>query len=297
MFTHFSNNLKGMILGLISFGAFAVSDATSKWLTVDYSTFQIMGLNNLFALLLVLILAPFWGGYRSVLKTRAPWAHAGRSICNVFISLTIITVFAHLQLATIYTLLFVSPFISTLLVIPLFQEQVSARGWISIIGGFVGVLIVLRPGFGEANIWLFVALLATLFIAGMWLCARALPEGENPLTLAVYPLLMNICVGVPIMLYSEGLPMAQDLIFFALCGCMLVLGLITGAEAFRLGKTSLVSPLHYTQMLWGIMFGFVLFGDVPDFWTLVGAVFIIGSGIFLIVSEGKVASPYEADHI
>jgi drug/metabolite transporter (DMT)-like permease len=282
-----SNNAKGLILGLISFAVFSVADAGGKWLTQSYTMPQIVGWEGLFALLCIAACAPFMGGYRLLFQTQRLDLHIGRAVCNLSITALIVLAFAHLQLATIYTLLFISPFISTLLAIPLFKEKVSIHGWAAIAVGFAGVLVIVRPGLVELNLWLLLPLVITLFIAGLWLFSRALPENENLLTLAVYPALFNFAVMLPISLYMSGMPALSDIPIFAGCGAMIMLGLITGATAFRIAKTSVVSPLHYTQMVWGIILGYLLFGDVPDMWTWAGAALIIGSGIYLLEIERR----------
>lgn len=296
MFAQLPRNTQAILLGILSFAAFAVSDATGKLLTDHYDVWQIIAWNALFTAGLILVASFFMQGPKVIAQTKCLKVHLLRGFCNLGVSILIVLAFMQLQLAVIYTLLFVAPFISSLLAVVFFREKLSIHGVLAICGGFTGVLVVMRPGVEALNLWLFIPLATTLFVSGLWLLSRLVPEDEPMLNLAFYPSTFNLVITLPISLYTAGLPGVYDLPYFFLCGIMLVTGLISGTYAFRMGKTSVISPLHYTQMLWGIVFGYLIFADVPDFWTLIGAVIIIGSGLYLIFKETRMTK-FEADHV
>jgi drug/metabolite transporter (DMT)-like permease len=291
-----SSNLKGIILAIIGFSAFAMTDATVKFLSLEYHVLEILFWEAAFAVMLSILLSPWLGGLARTFRTKRRKIHLGRSLCNTAIGVLVTFAFAKLPLATCYTLIFVAPFVTTLLAVPVYKEKISRHCWLAIIAGFSGVLLVLRPGFAEIDPWLLLPLLSTLFIAGLFLFARALPEDESLHSLAFYPALSSVIFMAPFTVVLGHIPDWHALALFALAGSGVVLGLITTAMAFRIAKASVVSPLHYSQMLWAIGFGYVLFGDIPDIWTVAGATIIIGSGLYLISHERK-AAIYGPDHL
>ncbi len=296
MFGNLSNNFKGIILALIGFSAFAVADATSKYLVQSYHFLQIIGITAIIMLASLLILSPFLGGLKQTFKTQKLFIHTARGILNIFVSIAIVIAFSKLPLTSVYTLIFATPFVVTLLAIPVYKEHVNIHGWISIALGFAGVLVVLRPGFADIDPWLFLPLLCVVFIGVGFLFVRALTRKETLLSLALFPVLANFIFITPLSFIFFDLPLLTDLPLFFLSSCAIILGLITTARAFRIAKTSIVSPVHYSQIIWAVGLGYFIFGDLPDFWTMIGATIIIGSGFYLIETERR-AMKYPADHV
>jgi len=295
MFSNLSENIKGILLALLGYSAFAVSDAMAKYLSQYYAVVQIIGTVAIFTCALIVLISPFWkGGLRRALKTRHLKIHAVRGFCNIMISFLIVMSFAHLPLALVYTLVFTAPFITTLLAIPIFGEKVDPHGWAAIALGFAGTLIVFRPGFAFIDPMLILPPIVAIFVAGLHLAARALPKDEPYLTLAIFPALANLIIFAPPVFMFYELPDMKFIPVFLLQGIMLIIGFICVTRAFRLGKSSVVGPMHYTQILWGAGFGYLLFADLPDIWTVTGGAFIVGSGIYLIMCERR---RYPPDHI
>ena len=287
LFLQLNNNFKGITLAIAGFSAFAISDATSKWLSHQYEPLQVVGMNALFAMITILVFAPFLGGLSNTLKTKKLHIHAGRSACNIILSILIVIAFSKLSLIAIYTLLFITPFVTTLLAIPIYKERVDKHGWIAIAIGFAGVLVVLRPGISDINQWLFLPLSMTLFVSILFLLARKLPNDETLLSLAFFPILTNFVIITPITFILYKFPPISHIFAFVICGITVVFGLICTTCAFRIAKASIISPIHYSQILWGIGFGYFLFEDIPDMWTLIGSAIIISSGIYLIEIERR----------
>ena len=148
MFDHLSNNFKGIILAIMGFSSFALADANAKYLTTLYEPAHVVGIVAIFSSSICLMLSPFLGGLKKTLRTKKLKFHLGRGILNVIVSLLIVLAFSKLTLAGTYSMVFMMPLIATLLAIPLFKEHVSKHGWIAIIGGFIGVLVVVQPRCG-----------------------------------------------------------------------------------------------------------------------------------------------------
>ena len=287
MFKQSSNNLTAIILAITGFSAFSVSDASSKWLTGHYPPLQVIGFVAVFSFATAMLLSPALGGIRKTLKTRNLRVHLARGILNAVISLLIVTAFSHMPIALVYTLVFITPLLTTLFAIPVYGEKVHKSGWIAIATGFAGVLVVLRPGFTAIDVTLFLPLLAAVLISFLFLLARGIKKEDPLISLPLFPVTANFVLIMPVAAYLHGLPGLQHLPFFMLSGVTVVIGLTCTAQAFRMAKASLISPFLYSQMIWAVFFGYVLFADTPDPWTLTGAAIIIGSGIYLIETERR----------
>lgn len=281
------NNCKAIILAIAGFAAFSISDACTKWLTDYYSVFQIMGIKAAFVMGMMLALSPLLGGLKKTLKTRRKRTHIARGLVNTALGVAVTASFAHLPMAQAYTLFFIAPILTTLLAIPVFKEHMHKQGWIAIAAGFTGVLIILRPGFGETNPWLFAALVAALLIALLFLLAKALDERETLLSLPFFPVLSDLLLVLPFVWPVLFHLTPAHIPLFALSSIMLIIGFVTVSFAFRIANSAIVGPFHYTQILWAVLFGYFIFGDLPDRWTIIGGTLIIASGIYLIETERR----------
>ncbi|MBK9584504.1 MAG: DMT family transporter [Alphaproteobacteria bacterium] len=287
MLSGLSTTQKGIFLAICGFSAFSVSDASCKWLAQSYSVSAVIAYTSLFSVLCGLALSPLLGGIGRTIKTPKLKFHTGRGIANVFIAFLVVNAFAHLPLATAYTVLFLTPFIVTLLAIPVHGEKVNLKSWLIIGAGFSGILVAFPPGTGGYNIWIFAAFGASFFVALLGLLARKLGPEETVLSLSFYPSLFSTLVYLPLALWGGDWPALADLPLFILAGIMVTTGLSCIASAFRIAPYAVVSPFNYLQMIWALIFGALVFADVPEAHMLLGAGIIVGSGLALVMTERK----------
>lgn len=285
MFTRFSPNIQGILYAIAGFAFFTAADATAKYLTQSYSVFMIVGVESFFGVLICLGFSRLLGGLKKTFQTEQKKLHLGRGILNTLTTVAAVLSFSQLPMTLVYTLIFVSPFLTAMLAIPVYREKVDPHSWVAIIAGFAGVLTVMRPGLTVFNPWFFVPLLCALCCAGGFLLARRLRREETLLSLALFPAALSAITILPASLFLYEWPDFADLWVFFLGALMFVCGLTFLAMGFQRGKTSLVAPMQYTQILWGAGLGYLLFEDIPDLWTLIGAAIIIGSGVYLLETE------------
>ena len=145
------------------------------------------------------------------------------------------------------------------------------------------------PGAADLNPDLLIPLVAAVFIALLFLCARPLGEEETLISLAFYPACTNVLLITPLVLSLYGLPALTDIPLYIIQAILIINGLTCTALAFRIGKASIVSPFVYTEIIWAIGFDYFLFKQAPAIWTIIGAGIIICSGIYLIESERRFA--------
>jgi drug/metabolite transporter (DMT)-like permease len=287
MFNDLSVAHKGMILALVGFTSYAFSDICAKWLTQEFSIYQVLFQNNLCASVVLLLAAPKLGGLKSLTTLKFKRLHLLRGVLNAAISFMIMKAFLTLPIADIYTFIFAMPFYAGVLAIFLYGEHVSRNRWIAIIVGFIGVVIALQPGVVTFNPDLLWAMGCGIVIAVMFTISKSL-QGESLLALGFWPLIMNVIVGGLLCLTIEYETVSVPYVLLSIMnGVFIAMGILFVSNAFRIAPASAVSPFLYTEMIWAILFGYLIFGDVPGAMMLLGASVIILSGLYLLVTERR----------
>jgi drug/metabolite transporter (DMT)-like permease len=279
---------QGIACALAGFSLYSIGDLGIKLLADDgFAPPEIAFFLQLFFLPLLLLLSPWLGGIRATLRTRKLWLHLTRALCGVVIFFMMINGFRQLGLALSYTLIFVGPFFATLLSIVFLKERVGIYRWLSMLGGFVGVLVVLRPGVERLDPAALGILLAALLFAVATIIARRIGEDEPLLAFSLFGSIVALQVyGAATFWDGEAMiPRGAQWGMFALIAIFHVGGSLLTSRAFSMTETALVAPFHYVQLLWGTLFGILIFSTVPDVWTALGASFLVMSGLFLIYRE------------
>ena len=184
-----------------------------------------------------------------------------------------------LPLAEAATILFLGPLLTALLVPLLVREVIGAATWVSIIGGFAGVLIVLRPGLRELTLADFAALICALCGAGAGLILRATQDKESAASMYGASVLPVVVVSGIALVHGFVVPAGETLGFlllYTVCGALANLLLMF---AWRIGPALAVAPTQYSQILWSLLLGLVLFSQIPDLPTALGAAIIVVAGL------------------
>lgn len=278
-----------MGLAIAAFALFSVSDALIKHLATIYSLPQMVFFNVLFALIPILILAWRRGGLRG-LRTRRPVAQVLRGLCGISISLGAFYAFTRMSMADVYVILFAAPLVIAALSAVFFNERLDRAGWAAVLTGFAGVLLMLHPqgqGFNEGAL---AALAAAAAFAGSALIIRHWGREEEPASFPFYGCLTGLALMGSCLPWVYIPPPFPDLALMALAGVVAGTGLCCLLNAFRLAPPPLVAPFQYTQMVWGVLLGWLFFGDRPDWDLAAGSVVVIGSGLFLLLRERRRAA-------
>jgi len=270
-----------MIAGV---AAFAVMDALIKWLTADYPVPQIVALRSWFGLPLLAILALHEGGFRS-LKTRRPLVHIGRYGLVLILSFSFFWALSQMKLVDAIAISFAAPIFITALSVPLLKEPVGLHRWIAVGIGFCGVLIILRPGMGVFQWATLVVLVSVIAYALIMITTRAFKSTESTAALMLYPQLGISLTGIVIAPLVWVTPGLGDLGLFALAGLFGSIGVMCLTHAFRLAPVASISPFEYTALIWATLLGFLLWDELPDRYTLIGAGIVIASGLYIIYRE------------
>jgi len=279
---------QGIVYAMMGFSLFSVGDLMIKLLADSgFEPPEIAFFLQFFFLPMLLILSPWIGGIKATLRTNNLWLHVFRALGGVLIFYMMINGFKQLGMAMSYTLIFMGPFFATLLSAAFLKEKVGKYRWFSLIGGFAGILVVLRPSSEQLNLAALGILLAAFLFAVNTIIVRKIGEHEPLLAFSLFGSVIAMQVfGVIIFWDGQArLPTGNEWGLFALIGVFHVGGSLLTSRAFSMTETALVAPFHYVQLLWGTLFGVVIFSAVPDVWTALGASFIVMSGLFLIYRE------------
>jgi drug/metabolite transporter (DMT)-like permease len=274
----------GIVLMLSGIAGFAVMDALVKWLTADYSVVQVAALRSWFGLPLLCLVALRGSGLRG-LKTKRPLVHGGRFLLVLGLSLSFFWALSQMKLADAIAITFAAPIFITALSVPLLREAVGLHRWFAVGAGFVGVLVMLRPGLGVFQ-WAALSVLASVvFYALLMITTRAFKRTESTAALMLYPQLGMSIVGVLAVPFFWVTPSIADLGLFAVAGMFGSIGVMCITQAFRLAPAAVITPFEYSALLWATLLGFLLWGDLPDAITLAGAAIVVASGLYILYRE------------
>lgn len=272
---------------------FALMDAGLKALSAHYPPLQVATLRGLSSLPLVLIWALWTVGPKPLLRIRWP-LHLLRGVLGILMMSSFVYALKRLPLSTAYSIFFVAPLLITALSVPILGERVGPRRWTAIAIGLLGVLTVLRPTGEGVFTWAGLAVLvAALGYAVSAITVRVLARTDSNQAMVVW-LLAMMAFGAGLLAWPDWVPLrAQDVWIIAVIGIAGSMGQYTITEAFRRGEASLIAPLEYTALVWGVALDLALWGVLPDGMTWMGAAIIISSGLYLLRRERVHA---EAEH-
>ncbi len=278
---------KGLLFALFGFAVFSWHDALVKLLT-QYSVFQIIFFAMLFgAVPFTLVQATSRRGYS--MWPRNPALVLARSLTSVLGLCLAFYAFTVLPLVDVYVLLFTAPALISLLAIPFLGERIAAFRWFAIFLGLLGVIVVLRPNVETFSIGHLAGIGSALCIAIGSIISRSIGSKEHAATMIIYPLLTNITLcGIAMSFNYIPMPLEDLALMFAI-GTMALIGQFCLLKAYRAAPAAFVAPMQYSQLLWAVLIGAVMFGEYPDNLTVVGALIIVVSGLLIVWRESQVS--------
>lgn len=270
---------------LAAVALFALMDAGLKLLSPHYPALQVATLRGASALPLVLAWSMGSVGVRGLLRVHWP-LHLLRGVLGVAMMAGFVYGLRTLPLSTVYAITFVAPLLVTAMAVPILREKVGPRRWGAIFIGLVGVLVVLRPtGQGMMTLGGLAILLAAVCYAASAITVRMLAQRDSTQAM-VFWLMVILVVGGGALSWHEWTPIqARHGWVIAGIGVVGTLAQVLLTEAFRRGEASMIAPLEYTALVWGVMLDLALWQVLPDGMTWVGAGIIIASGLYMIRRE------------
>jgi drug/metabolite transporter (DMT)-like permease len=258
-------------------------DAVGKYLVAHYPVLEVVWARFVFHMGFVVVVLSTRLKIHAF--TRRPLLQLTRSLLLTTTTLLFFFGVKLLPLADASAIMFISPILVTVLAIPLLGERVGPRRWAAVIVGFVGALIVVRPGTGVMDDGAWLLLMAACGNALYQIITRKLRVADGPLTTLLYTALVGSVLLTAMVPAVWVTPQPAHWPLFALLGLFGGAGHFTLIKAFQRAPAAVVAPLSYTSLLWAVGFGFVLFGDLPDRWTVLGAVIIASGGLYILHRE------------
>ena len=274
-------------IGLVIFMTICFSslDASAKYFGNELPLWVLLWGRYVFNFLFVALFF-FRGAPTDIIHTSKIKLQILRSILLVSSTLTFWLALMFLPLADCVVILFIAPLLVTVLAVPILGESVGRHRWTAVILGFVGVLVVMRPGF---TIFAWVSILpfiTALLYAGVQISTRILGRTEGALTTLLYSSAGGAIICTIGVLFFWVTPSPEQWLVLVWLGFLGALGHYLMIKAYKLAPASLLAPFDYTTLIWATILGFVVFGDLPDAGTVLGALIIMSSGLYLIMHEG-----------
>ncbi|XWN28949.1 MAG: DMT family transporter [Devosia sp.] len=276
--------VRGILLMSTAAALFSCLDATAKYLGRSMDPAEVVWLRYTFHVILLAIFLRVWS-HPAAFRTKKPIMQLLRGL--TLLGSTTFNFFAlqYLQLAEASAIMFAGPLVVTALAGPLLGEQVGVRRWIAVGVGFIGVLVVTRPGAGAMHWAAFLSVGAMLSYVSYAILTRRMGGTESSESLLMLSALVGVVALSPVapsaVMNLEGWHWGLAI----LMGAFGATGHYALVVAHRIASASLLAPFIYTQMIWMITFGYVIFNDVPDAWTLSGTAIIAGAGLYILHRE------------
>lgn len=270
---------------LLSIALFSLMDASVKWLGATYPTTQIMFFRCVVALIPIAVIIAMRGG-PGVLRTRQKSLHLLRSLLGVTAMGLAFYAFPLIPLAEAISILHTAPIFMTALSVLLLRETVGLRRWAAVIAGFIGMLLVVRPGSASFEIGSLYMLAAALLIACTTTIIRHLSARDDPVCITFYFTLTGIVVsGAGLLLQDWILPPLADLSLLILVGLLGGMAQYLMTLSYRHVAIGIVAPLKYLSIVFGGLIAYLVWKEVPDLYSTLGIGVIIFSGLYTLHRE------------
>lgn len=289
--TVINSPVRGVIIAFSAYAVFAFSDASIKVLHGGVPAYQIAFIGALFGTAALPFIKAKDDSWFDVVRSSNRWLWLLRFVCGAVGAIASIITFTLLPMAEAFCLLFLLPSFVTILSVIFLKEDVRWQRWAAVIVGFAGVLVVLRPGFRELSVGHLAAAIGGLTAAISIVVLRKMGPAEKRLSLYGAALLGTLIVSGLLMLSQVVVPTPHQWLFLASYGLLGAAGNVLLMTAARLAPANLVAPPQYSQMLWAIAFGYLIFDDTIDLPMAGGIILIICSGLLTLARERKRGTP------
>ena len=281
-----SKESTGIIFGILAYFCFSILDATQKTLILYHSVFQLLLVKYFFVLFLSLIESKRKNNI-NFYKSKSIKLQIFRSLLSVIESGCFVLSFKYLSLADAHSVGSLAPVIVVALSAIFLKEKVSTKIWIAIFIGFIGVLIILRPTSSIFDPKALLPLLAA-FVLGLYqVVTKKVSEHDTTETYLFYTSIIGIFIMSLLASNFWNPVSSSSYILFFIIGIFFSLGVYLQIIALSMARASIIQPFHYTLIFWAIILGYIFYNDIPDLFTIVGAVIITLSGIFVLNQSTK----------
>jgi drug/metabolite transporter (DMT)-like permease len=267
---------------------FSAINALVKWEEARYPLDEVVFFRCLFSLIPCATLVIFTGGFAR-LRTHRLGEHVGRALLQ-FVSMTsVFAAFGMMPLADAIAIGFSSPLFLTMLSIPLLGERVGKHRWGAVLVGFLGVLLMARTSGGLSSgglsLGASLALMSAAIGASVTIAVRRMSLTEASATLVTYQALITTVLSVLLLPFGWKTPLWQDAMMMAAIGVASGVGQYWWTQAFRFAPAAVAAPFSYLSLVWSLLWGYLVWGDLPTTGLLVGGAVVVASGLYILYRE------------
>ncbi|MCP5368157.1 MAG: DMT family transporter [Hyphomicrobiales bacterium] len=279
------SGVRGILWMLLTMVQFVSMDVLAKHLQQFMPVVEVVWARYLFHLVLLVVL--FRHHLPAKMRTTRLSLQLGRSLLLLATTTLFFTGLGYIQIATAATMMYAAPLIVTSLSLPLLGERVGPRRWAGVVVGFAGALIILRPGTEAMQLAALLPMGAATLYALYQITTRLLSQSDPPSTTLIYTASVGVVVMSAAVPFFWVAPTPQQWGLMAVMGLLGGTGHFTLIKAFQAAPAATVTPFGYSSLIWATLFGFLAFGDLPDAWTVTGALVIVGSGLYIFHREQR----------
>jgi drug/metabolite transporter (DMT)-like permease len=283
----------GIGCALVGLFGMAVMDACAKFLGAGYAVSQIILARNGVGLLFILAFVVFSGGGLASLRPRRPGWLVARACANLGAASLFFTGLRYLPLADAFAIAFAAPLFITALSVPVLGEHVGLRRWAAVIFGFIGVLIVVQPGSDSFRIEALLPLGAAFCYALAMLIGRKQTSYLSTSAILFWPGLIAVMATLALMPSQWQTPDLPDLGVFLFMGTIGTAGMMLITQGYRFAPAAVIAPFDYSVLIWGVIFGWVIWRDVPTPSVWLGSAILIASGLYILHRETRKPRPLQ----
>ncbi|MBZ0147396.1 MAG: DMT family transporter [Pseudorhodoplanes sp.] len=278
-------NRRGIIALIAATAAFTINDATVKLVTRALPTGEIIFIRGLMTVICLAGALAAMGQLGKITTLLNRWV-AIRSLLDACATTLFVTALVRMNLADLISIILASPLIMTAMSVVLYNEKVGWRRWTAIAVGLVGTLFIVKPAPGSLDVWALLGLGTAFASASRDLITHRLSPRIPSLAIGTAACVAVTMAGALIGLTEQWrVPNGNELALLSGTAVFFSIGIYLLVKAFRGVEISVVSPFRYTLLLWGIVAGYVILGEVPDRWSFIGGALIVGSGIYTLHRE------------
>ena len=278
-----TSNGKGVLLMGLGMFVFSIVDVSAKYLTEGLHPMQIVWTRQLGLLAGAIVFLTLQGP--GIFRTQHPFLQTLRGLMAATSAALFIFAVAYVPIADAAAITFVAPFIVTVLGALILREPVGVRRWVAVILGFVGSMIVIRPGMGVLHPASGLLILAALFFAIRQIISRAIADTDRTPTTVVYTAIVSVVVLSAPLPFVWSQPSGFEMLLLIEVALLAALGEILVIKALETAMAVVVAPVQYTLIIWATCSGWLVFGQLPDAWTWLGTAIIVSTGLYMLRRE------------
>ncbi len=277
--------IRGVLFGFLTYALFSCADASVKAMGGTLPVFEIAFFITLASLSTFGFARSKSERWREVFRLNRPRLVLLRAICGTGGGIFGVYAFTTIPFAEAYSVLFLMPLFATMLSIPVLGEKVGWRRWLAVATGFVGVLLVVRPGFHQLHLGHLSAMASAACASVAIITLRRIGPTEKRISLLAVLYAVALLINGVLMIHLFRVPTRLDVALILLAGVAGGFGQISMLAATRLAPANRITPTQYSQIIWAVILGALVFGEYPDGIAVVGMVLVVASGLFTFLRE------------